>query len=79
MVLEEFKLNLIEDLEPLIKLNPRSLSGKDIGYILLQVNHEEFNTDTPSHLIGLMGKPIASYLKKVCEGVGTLSLKGFPP
>ena len=69
MVLEEFKLTLSEDLEPLIKLNPRSLSGKDIGYILLQVNHEEFNTDTPSHLIGLMGKPIASYVKKVCESL----------
>ena len=69
MVLEEFKLSLSEDLEPLIKLNPRSLSGKDIGYILLQVHHEGFNTDTPSHLIGLMGKPIASYVKKVCESI----------
>lgn len=67
MVLEEFKLSLSEDLEPLIKLNPKSLSGKDIGYILLQVNHEGFNCDTPSHLIGLMGKPLVSFVKKVCD------------
>jgi len=71
MVLEEFKFSLTENLEPLIKLNPRSLHGKDIGYILLQVHHEGFNTDTPSHLISLMGKPIASYVKKVCESVPT--------
>ena len=67
MVLEEFEFNFQDMLEPEINLNPKILGDKDIGYIVLQVNHEGFNTDTPSHLIGLMGKPIVSYVKKVCE------------
>lgn len=67
MVLEEFKLNLTENLDPLIKFSPRSMAKKDIDYIILMVNHEDFNTDTPSPLISLMGKPTVSYVKKVCE------------
>lgn len=67
MVLEEFTINLSENLDPLVRLNPKSLAGKDIGFIILLVNHDDFNTDTPSHLINLMGKPVMSYVKKVCE------------
>lgn len=67
MVLEEFKINIAEDIDPLAKLNPQILKTKDIAYIILKINHESFNTDTPSHLINLMGKSVISYVKKVCD------------
>jgi len=63
MVLEEFKF----DFQPMVEKSQRGLKEKDIDYILLLVEHEGFNSDTPSHLLNLMGKPIASYVKKVCE------------
>ena len=31
------------------------------------VEHDGFKSKTPSHLISLMGKPLSSYVKKVCD------------
>lgn len=67
MVLEEFKFDFTQDIDPLVRFNPKSLSGKNIDYIIMMVNHDGFNSDTPSPLISLMGKPVVSYVKKVCD------------
>lgn len=63
MVLEEFKF----DFQTLTERKQKDLKERDIDYILLMVEHEEFKSKTPSHLLDLMGKPISSYVKRVCD------------
>ena len=63
MVLEEFKF----DFQSLTERKQKDLKERDIDYILLMVEHDGFKSKTPSHLMSLMGKPVASYVKKVCE------------
>lgn len=67
MILENFEFNITDTTLPEIEPDEKALKNKDIDYIILEVEHKEFNTDTPSHLIGLMGKPMVSYLKQVCD------------
>lgn len=67
MVIEDVELDFQFDFEQQTKLDAKSLKGKDINYIVLLAQHNNFKCETPSHLIGLMGKPMVSYVKKVCE------------
>lgn len=45
----------------------RILNGKSISFIVLKVDHKDFNFGVPSYLVSMLGKPMVSYVKKACE------------
>ena len=80
MVIEEFEIGKLlssigEDIESkenakkdAKKEEPsRVLNDKSISFIVLKVDHKEFNFGSPSYLVSVLGKPMVSYVKKACE------------
>lgn len=63
MVLEEFKFDFV----PLAERTQKELKERSVDYIMMLVEHDGFKSETPSYLMSLMGKPVSSYVKRVCE------------
>lgn len=51
------------------KKEGRFLEDKSISFIVLKVDHKEFDFGMPSFLVSILGKPMVSYVKKACEFV----------
>lgn len=79
MVIEEFDIEKLlgsiesSDIEETLETEKekagRFLQDKSISFIVLKVDHKEFNFGSPSFLVSILGKPTISYVKKACEFV----------